>query len=75
MSYQHADYGLASGITFTKEEFIQPLRPNEIGGAIATHLSTSTMNPIVLTSEEDGVVLRSKQDVGNAYMTNKVDSE
>jgi len=75
LSYQHATSGLPSGITFTKEEFIRPPRPNQIGNAIATHLSAYTVNPIVLTSEENGVVLKLTQDEGNTSMTNKINSE
>ena len=56
LSYWHAAFGSPSSITFTKDDFVRPPQPNQIGKAIATHLSTTTMNPIVLTSVEDGVM-------------------
>ena len=75
LSYQHADTGLPSGITFSHENFICPSRPNNIGGAIAKNLLTTTTKPTVLTSMEDGIVVKFSQDRETNSMKTKVNSE
>ena len=58
VSYHHAALSLPSGITFTKDDFVKPPQPNQIGKIIFTHLSTTTMNTIVLRSVEYGVMTK-----------------
>ena len=60
---------------FTKDDFIRPPRPNQIGKVILTHVYTTTINPIVSTSDEDGAMTKLTQDEGHTSMKNKVDSE
>ena len=75
LSYQHADTGLPSSISFSKNDVIRPHRPNKIDNSTASHLTTTTTKPIVLTSVENGVVFKLTQDGKIDSITNKPASE
>ena len=62
LSYQHVASCLPSGITFSKDHFIRSHRPNKVWRDIASHLSTTITKPIVITSVENGVVLKLTQN-------------
>ena len=75
LSYQHAASGLPPGVAFEKTDFIIPPWPNPIGQSLAIQLLVTKINPVVVTSDEDNVVLKLTQNSSNTHSPDNMNSE
>ena len=74
MSFQHAASGLPANITFSKHDFIRPIRPNPSGNALVTRLATTTTASVIVKESDDTVVLDLQPEDASEKKAENIDS-
>lgn len=58
LSFKHATKGLPSSVTFTEEDFVQPLPPNRSGSALVIRLHSSAVDSAILSHNGNQLVIK-----------------